>query len=432
MEKKILLIDPPFQRFMNFSKNGIPIGLLSLAGELKREGHSVNVIDSDYNPDGTPYPFMAKIEHYDEYLNNLNNNSHPIWNEISSQIKELEPDVVGVSLISTKLKSGLKVAQIAKDIGVERIVAGGPHVTIRPEDVLMGDSPIDSAVVGEGEYVFDRALRERLVKAERIKDITSLAWPARESLIGLEKYKPNDLGFIMTARGCPGACNFCSSESLWGKQVRFRNTDDVIEEMDSIHENYGTNKFYLTDDTFTLNKRRVNEFCGMVGDRGYEWSCLTRVDRLDKNVLEKMVGSGCSMIKVGIESGSQKVLNLMNKGINISQIKSAAKLLNEHSMPWLDYIMVGVPEEDFSDVDKTMELIDNIRPSYVSAAIYTPYPGTGFSKQGGNVDFAREEANHHSMKVLAGDVPREKIVELMEFADKYNSDSKAAHEIYKC
>ena len=289
MKKKMLLIDPPFQRFMNFSKNGIPIGLLSLAGELKREGHSVNVIDSDYNPDGTPYPFMAKIEHYDEYLNNLNNDDHPIWNEISSQIKELEPDVVGVSLISTKLKSGLKVAQIAKDIGVERIIAGGPHVTIRPEDVLMENSPIDSAVAGEGEYVFDRALRERFVQAERIKNITSLAWPARESLIGLEKYRPNDLGFIMTARGCPGACNFCSSESLWGKQVRFRNTDDVIEEMDSIHENYGTNKFYLTGDTFTLNKRRVNEFCDMVGDRGYEWSCLTRVDRLDKNYKVRIV-----------------------------------------------------------------------------------------------------------------------------------------------
>jgi len=431
MGKKILLIDPPFQKFMNFSKNGIPIGLLSLAGELKKNGHSVNVLDSDYNPDGIPYPFMAKIEHYDEYLKNLDNNHHPIWKNIESQIDGLNPDVMGISMISTKLKSGLKVAQIAKDLGVERVIAGGPHITICPEDVLKENSNIDAVVQGEGEKVFEGALYEKIVKADRIKDLNSLAWPARESLIGLENYKPNDLGFVMTARGCPGSCNFCCSESLWGRQVRLRNMEEVIREMDSIHKDYGTNKFYLIDDTFTLRKKRVDEFCDSISDRNYEWSCLTRVDRLEGNMLEKMMESGCSMIKVGIESGSQKVLDLMNKKISISQIKYATKLLNEHSMPWLAYIMVGVPGETSADVDKTMELIGEVNPSYISAAIYTPYPGTGFSKQGNKIDFAREEANHHSMKVLAGDVPREKIIEFMKFADKYNADSKAAHEIYK-
>ncbi len=431
MRKKILLIDPPFQKFMNFSKNGIPIGLLSLAGELKRKGHSVEVLDSDYNPNGIPYPFMAKIEHYDEYLNNLHNGNHPIWSSIASHIEESKPDVVGISMISTKLRSGLKIAQIAKSLGVERVIAGGPHVTIYPEDALQSNY-VDSVVQGEGEAVFERALTEKVVKADRIRDIKYLAWPARETLIGLKDYQPNDLGFVMTARGCSGSCNFCCSESLWGKIVRKRDIDDVIREMDSIHNTYGTNQFYLVDDTFTLEKKRVGEFCKKISDRGYKWGCLTRVDKLDENMLEKMACSGCSMIKVGIESGSQNVLDLMNKRITISQIEYAAKLINKHSIPWLAYIMVGVPGEISADVDKTMELINNVRPSYISTSIYTPYPGTGFSKQGNGIDFAREEANHHSMKVLAGNVPREKIIEFMKFADRYNANSKAAHKIYNC
>jgi len=426
---KFLLIDPPFQKFMGFSKNGIPLGLLYLAGAMERSGHFTEVLDADYNPDGTPYPFMAKIEHYDEYLNNLHNGGHPIWNNIATQIESSKPDVVGISMISTKLQSGLKVAQIAKDKGVKRVIAGGPHVTIFPEDALK--SPyIDGVVQGEGEQVFERVLTEKDVKASRIKDIETLAWPARESLIGVENYRPNDLGFVMTARGCPSSCNFCSSESLWGRTVRMRGIEDVIAEVDSVHDTYGTNKFYVVDDTFTLGPKRVEDFCKSIQDRDYEWSCLTRVDKLNQNMLEQMAGSGCSMIKVGVESGSQRVLDAMNKEIYIGQIKGTAELLNNNSMPWLAYIMVGVPGETSDDVDKTMKLIEEIKPSYVSAAIYTPYPGTGFSEQENGIDFAREEANHHSMKVLAGDVPREKIVEFMKFADEYNHNSRRAHEIY--
>ncbi|MCK4918245.1 MAG: B12-binding domain-containing radical SAM protein [Candidatus Pacebacteria bacterium] len=439
MKKKILLIDPPFQKFMGFSKAGIPLGLLFLAGKLKKMGHEVEVLDSDYNPKGNPYPFMTKIGHYDEYLNSLNNGSHSIWESISSQIEESKPDVVGVSFISTKLRSGLRVAQIAKEMGVKRIVAGGPHVTIRPSDVIKEGSPVDYAIVGEAEEqmeVFDGTPKTRIIRANRIQNLDLLPWMARESLIGIENYKPSDLGFMMTSRGCPGSCNFCCSEKLWGKRVRFRNISDVIAEMDDTNRRYGTQKFYLTDDTFTLNKKRVLEFTKGIRDKGYEWGCLTRVDRLNEVILKQMVESGCCMIKLGIESGSQKVLDLMNKRTNLDQARNAAKLLNSFSVPWMAYVMVGVPGETSIDADATMRFIDEIKPTYVSAAIYTPYIGTGFYKN--SIDFSRvsflkdregrdhaiEEANHHSLKVIAGDVSREKIIEFMEFADKYNLVSK--------
>ncbi|MFH0846037.1 MAG: radical SAM protein [Patescibacteria group bacterium] len=432
MRKRILLIDPPFQRFMGFSKTGIPLGLLSLAGVLKKRGHWVEVLDSDYNPNGTPYPFMDKIGHYDEYLDNLNNGNHLIWEDISSQIEKSKPDVVGISFISTKLRSGLRVAQIAKKMGVKRIVGGGPHVIIRPDDVAGKGSAVDYLIIGEAEEqldVFEGSPSNSVIKASRIKNLDSLPWMARESLVGIHHYRPSDLGFMITSRGCSGSCNFCCSEKLWGKKVRFRSIQDVIAEMVYVNKKYGTKKFYMTDDTFTMNRKRVFEFTdGLLGKK-YEWGCLTRVDRINSKMLEQMVLSGCNMIKVGVESGSQRVLNLMNKGTTLSQARAVAKLLNDFSVTWLAYIMVGVPGETSEDVDATMKFVDEIKPTYVSASIYTPYVGTGFYKNGydhllkGKImgDYAIEEANHHSLKVIAGDVPREKIVEFMRFADSYNS-----------
>lgn len=440
MKKNILLIDPPFQKFMGFSKTGIPLGLLSLAGSLKKSGHSVKVLDSDYNPSGIPYPFMGKIGHYDEYLNNLNNGNHPVWENIYSQIEKSSPDVIGISFVSTKLRSGLRVAQIAKEMGVKRVVVGGPHATIRPKDFFLnGKNLVDYLVIGEGEnqlHIFDGNPLTKIVKSPRIKDLDSLPLMSRENLIGIEDYRPSDLGFIVTSRGCPGSCNFCCSENLWGRRVRFRSIDNVVAEMDEVKKKYGTQKFYLTDDTFTMNRKRVVEFTKKIYGKNYEWGCLTRVDKLDKDILSQMVGSGCSIIKLGIESGSQKVLDLMNKGVTLEQAKNAAEILNLKGVPWMAYVMAGVPGESPEDIDSTMRFIMEIRPTYVSASIYTPYLGTGFYKKGDDrfgsrsirdkngVDHAIEEANHHSLKVLAGDVSREKLIEFMEFADFYNENSK--------
>ncbi|MFC1623650.1 B12-binding domain-containing radical SAM protein [Patescibacteria group bacterium] len=441
MKKRILLIDPPFQKFMGFSKNGIPLGLLSLAAKLKEKGHKVEVLDSDYNPHGTPYPFMAKISHYGEYLNNLKNEDHPIWKSISAQIEKSKPDIVGISFISTKLRSGLRVARIAKEMGVERVVAGGPHITIQPDDVIREGSSVDYAIVGEVEEqmeVFEGTPKYKIIKAKRIQDLDSLPWMDRESLIGIETYEPSDLGFMITSRGCSGSCNFCCSEKLWGKRVRFRSIGDVIAEMDGVNKRYGTRKFYLTDDTFTLNRKRVLEFTQGIRGKDYEWGCLTRADKLNAKILREMIESGCSMIKLGIESGSQKVLDLMKKGTTLDQARNAAKLLNNSSTRWMAYVMVGVPGETSEDTNATMRFINEIKPTYVSAAIYTPYIGTGFYKNGAvfsrtgllkdrtGSDHAIEEANHHSLEVITGDVPREKIIEFMEFADRYNLVSKKA------
>ena len=431
MKEKILLIDPPFQKFMNFSKGGIPLGLLYLAGELKKTGHDINVWDSDYNPRGHSFPFVPKIEHFHEYLDNMENENHSVWQDVVSKINELNPGVVGISMISTKYRSGLMVAKIAKDLGVDRVIVGGPHATLLPKEVLKSKY-VDSVVRGEGERVFGKAMTEDgVIYAERIRNLNSLAWPARETLVGLKDYECDDLGYLIASRGCPGSCNFCCSRELWGRTVRNRDIGDVVKEMDDVHKEYRVNKFYLVDDTFTMSAHRVADFCNRIRDKGYEWGCLTRVDRLDENMLENMGSSGCLMIKVGIESGSDRVLELMNKGTNVRQVEKVGTLLNGYGMPWLAYVMVGVPGEKAEDVDRTMALIEKVKPSYVSAAHYTPYFGTGFWKERNGDTFNWELANHHSLDVLTGEVPEYKIMEFFKYVDAYNESSKSAHKMYK-
>ena len=437
MTKEILLIDPPFQKFIDyneggFAKEGIPLGLLSLAGNLERDGHKVSVLDSDYNPHGLFLPFVPKVKHFHDWLEHSGDINHPIWKGVASKIKELDPDIVGISMVSTKYKSGLMVAEIAKELGVGRVIVGGPHATLRPGDIL-ASKYVDSVVRGEGELVFDRAMREDgVIESERIRDLDALAWPARETLVGLENYEAADLGYMMTSRGCPGECNYCCSPVLWGKTVRMRKIEDVIAEMDHVHNEHGVNKFYLLDDTFTMGEKRVAKFCNNVSDRGYEWSCLTRVDCLSDGMLENMASSGCSLIKLGFESGSQRVLNLMNKGTTVEQAEHAADLLNNRNMPWKAYAMVGVPGETDADVDKTMALIERTQPWNVSPAHFTPYFGTGFWNQiNGNCDnFDYSAANHHSPNVLVGDVSEGRMMRFFEEVDVYNEGAKVSHNIH--
>lgn len=418
--KKILLIDPPFQKFMNFSKGGIPLGLLSLAGSLKKEGHEVKVFDADYNPLGESYPFIAKIDHYKNYLKGLKNSSHEIWKDISSKIEKFSPEIVGISLISTKLKSGLRIAEISKNLGVKKVFAGGPHATINPESIIK-DKNIDAIMVGESEKEFNKLFEHKIVYSERIKDLNAIPPPSRSSLMDIENYHPTDLGFLMTSRGCVGQCNFCCSEILWGRNVRKRSIENVFFEIDEINEKYGTTKFYIVDDTFTLSKKRVLEFGKNMKNRGFDWSCLTRMDKIDEELIENMKDSGCTIIKTGIESGNERVLKSMNKGTDLTTIKKSAKILNSLKMPWLAYFIIGSPEETTKEMYDTIRFIEEISPTYISASIYTPYPGNGFSKTYGfSEDFALEEANHHSLEKIAGRISKEELRKFMEFADSYN------------
>lgn len=417
---KILLVDPPFQKFMNFSKYYIPLGLLYIAGEMRKKGHEVLVYDADYNPGGKSMPFIEKMEHYHAYIEALNNSEHPIWREVDKIYKDFQPDVVGISLISTKFASGMVIADRYKKMGAKRIICGGPHVSIHPAEVLANPN-VDSVVVGEGELVFERALTEDKIIADRINNLDDLAWPARDCLYGIDDYKPNDLGIIMTSRGCPFNCNFCCSDALWGRRVVRRSIDDVIAEMVDINKCYGTKEFYLADDTFTCDKNRVKDFCAKIKKYDFTWSCLTRVDTIDVETVTAMKEAGCKTVKIGMESGSQRVLGLMNKKIKREHVLSAAEIFRQCGVTWLAYLIVGVPGETEDEVDETIEFVKLAQPSFVSFSVFTPYPGTPFYRELGLDQIPYHLFNHHNLSSQFSKLSLDKIKEVASFSDEWNS-----------
>lgn len=421
--KKILLLDPPFQKFMNFSKNGIPTGLVSIAGSLISKGHEVRVLDADYNPHGVSYPLLEKMEHYQMYLDGLHDDNHPIWKHVVEQVVDLNPDVVGMTMLSSKVESGFRVAKLLKKMGISRVVAGGPHVTLDPEYVL-ANPHIDAVLVGEGELHFEELFEQSFVRAERIHDLDSLPLPRRDALIGLEEYRPNDLSAIMTGRGCPNSCSFCSSNALWGRGVRNRGLENVFREIDEVASRYGSDDFYVMDDTFTLHRQRVLDFGEGMKERNLKWSCLTRADRVDEELITHMKNSGCRLVKIGVESGNERILRTMNKRVSLERMQQTADTINKVGLPWLAYFIIASPEETTEEMWDTWRFIEKIRPTYISVSVYTNSPGSPFSqKYHYDEKFDLSEANYHSLRVTAGKIPLEEMRRFVDHADIYNSES---------
>jgi anaerobic magnesium-protoporphyrin IX monomethyl ester cyclase len=418
---KILLIDPPFQKFMDFKKYYIPLGLLYLAGELEKRGHEVSVYDADYHPKGESLEFSEKLGHYQLYIEGLTNCKHPIWQESREVFENIKPDVVGISLISTKFISGMKIAEIYKKMGAKKIICGGVHVSLHPEEVL-NNSNVDSIVLGEGEYVFEDALTNRKVVANRIKNLDDISFPARDRLYNLTNYSPSDLGMVISSRGCPFNCSFCCSEKLWKRKVIFRSVDNLIEEITLLKNKYGTTDFYFIDDSFTCNKNRTLEFCQKVRDLKITWSCLTRADLIDEDIVVEMKKSGCRMVKIGLESGSQKVLKIMNKNIKKDDVIRASDILLRNNLAWTAYFMVGTPGENEKDVEETLNFIRKVKPSFISFAVFTPYPGTLLYDKLGLKNISYHFFNHHSNFNKFSDVSLDKIKEVAHFSDNYNKE----------
>lgn len=415
---RILFIDPPFQKFIGLQKYYIPIGLLYLAGELQKR-HDVVVYDADYFPEGKALSYIEQGDKHHLYVEALKNDNHPVWIEIDNVVKELKPDVVGISLISTKFVSGMRIAEMCKKLGVKRVICGGPLATINPDEVL-SNPYVDSVLVGEGEYCFEEALKSKKVVSNRILDLDTLAFPARDRLYNLHKYTPKDLGMILTSRGCPFNCNFCCSVRLWGRRVVYRSIDNVVEEIKQVKEKYGTTDFYMIDDSFTATKERTFEFCNKSKDLGITWTCLTRADLVDEELALAMKNAGCRMVKIGVESGSERILKIMNKKISRQDVIRTSDIFKKIGLKWFSYFIIGTPEENKEDLEQTINFVKEVRPSYVSFGVYTPLPGTPFYEKLGVEKKAYHLHSLHNIFTSFSQLSLNDITEAIKFSDNYN------------
>jgi radical SAM superfamily enzyme YgiQ (UPF0313 family) len=320
---------------------------------------------------------------------------------INRKLLEIKPDIVGISQWTHNRQASLDLASNCKRLFPDcTIVMGGGHATFCYEDLLTEGSPVDCVVIGEGEVtllalvaraagqtswhdidgIAFRRNGKVFVTAGRtlLSDLDQLPMPARylEHSIGLDmELQPE---FIVTARGCPSACHFCSSPAFWGRKVRFRSAQAIVDEIMYVREQYGTIYFSIRDDTFTADRKRTLEFCSVLIERKAHilWNCQSRVTAIDQELVIMMKRAGCECIQLGVESGSPRLLSQLGKNILPAQIEKAGTIIRDIGINLSIYLISAIPGETDEDLNLTIDLLRRIRPDdgYVSPLVY--YPGT--------------------------------------------------------
>ena len=363
------------------------LGMLYIAGYLKEfGGYSPEIIDS--LADGLAEDDLREI------------------------IKQQQPDIVGFSVLTFNLLDCLDVARMIREVSpATKICFGGFHATIYPQETL-NFPEVDFIVFGEGEITFNelvKLLDEERVDGDladidtKLADIDGLGWknskfglatinsPRKEvadldelampahGLINLEKYTvvlANDakVASIQTSRGCPSKCTFCDIRLT---RYRYRSAEDVLEEIEYL-KLQGVSEFFIIDDTFTINRKRVFNLCNLLIDKSIKikFKISSRIDRVDQEMLDLLKMAGCYRIHYGIESGSQRLLDYLEKGITVEQIKESIRQTKSAGIEVFAYMMIGIPTETKQDVEDSMSLVLALKPDHVNYSICTPFPKT--------------------------------------------------------
>jgi magnesium-protoporphyrin IX monomethyl ester (oxidative) cyclase len=378
---RVLLINPPAPLVESFANAGVsapPLGLAYIASILERNGYKVEILDCQ----ALELPL----------------------NRVKQEIENKHPQVVGVTSTTPTIYSALKIVKAAKKVDQSIItMIGGPHASFMPKETLNSCRELDFVVIGEGEYITlellnsiveDKPLEEvkgiafrkgkyilETPKRPYISNLDALPLPARH-LLPMDKYKILGKNLtvihVISSRGCPFKCIFCSSSALFGKMFRARSVDNVIAEIEESLQKYKTRNVEFMDDTFTFNRNRVLKFCEEVKRRCLDisWGCSSRVDTITKEMMEKMREAGCFIIFFGIESASQKTLNLIGKGITIDKAVKVINWAKEVGIETLASFVIGFPWETIDDMKRTIKFAKKLKPDFVEFSVATPYPGT--------------------------------------------------------
>ena len=378
---EVLLINPP-NRLDEYStgKEMVPLGLLSVAAFLEQSGHSVAVLDLEFE--------------------NL---------DAAKTIEAEKPKLVGIAGTSATRFEAFELARIAKRCNPEiATVYGGCHATFTAQDTLDHVPEFDAVVRGEGEETTAELLAAlagghdfaaiqglsfrhdgQVIHNEsrpRIKDLDRLPFPARH-LVDLSGYKlkldpiNQKAASIITSRGCPINCSFCSASFMFGKTLTRRSAKNVVDEMELLLKQHGVGGLKIFDSTFTLIPKHAEDICNEILRRGldFPWECEIRASNITFELLQKMKQAGCYLVDFGIESASERVLQRMNKGITMTQVKKVLDWTNTLGIQQKPFFTFGHIEETTEDAQMTLDFIkDNLgRMAMPSIGVgIRVYPGT--------------------------------------------------------
>lgn len=324
--------------------------------------------------------------------------------DIISAIHDFAPDIVGISFATPTFNSAKELAKVIKESDKDIfMICGGPHATVMYEEVL-NTTEIDLVVLGEGDLTIRKIVENypdiyniegiayknngKVTKIEKNTSITNidiLPFPKWELVENKSIYrraycKKNPIGIIQTSRGCPACCVYCN-KNIFGMRFRPMTPKRSVDEMEHTL-NSGFKEIHIMDDTFSLNLDRAKKICDEIIKRGldFPWSLPNgiRVDRVDKELLEKMYYAGCYSVSFGVESGNQEVLNSIKKNITKEQVRKAIKMAKEVGLETNACFMLALPPDTEETMMDTINFSLELDPDIARFTIAIPFPGTEF------------------------------------------------------
>ncbi len=365
---KIILIYPYFldQRVKTEDVSVVPIGLYYIGALLKENKYDVEIWN----------------------WHEINKTPHIIEEEL----KEKKPDVIGFSIVHANRWGGIDIARIAKRILPEvKVIFGGIGATFLWEHLLTYFKEIDYIVLGEGEYTFLKLIQcFDEGSYEKISEIKGIAFRKENKIIKTDNAelihnldtlpmpsKYFEFQHLSSSRGCPADCTFCGSPRFWGRRVRFHSPEYFVAQLEQLYSK-GITFFYISDDTFTMRKERVIEICKKIIEKDLKitWFAISRVNYIDEELLYWMRKAGCIQISYGVESGSEKIRNVLNKRIKTEDIMRAFELTHKYGILARAYFIYGSPGENWETIQETIDLIHKIKPLSIIFYILDIFPGT--------------------------------------------------------
>lgn len=435
---KVLLIDVPFglveiggekKRFAGV-ENAIPsLGLAYLAAVAERKGHEVRILDCTIGGD---------------------------WETIAAVGRDFQPGAVGVTAKTPSFANAVKTAEILRAIVPNALFAvGGSHPTAMPEHAMAAKA-FDYLVIGEGEETFVELLDyadnrsgtpETIPGLAFLKDgkpffspprapidnLDSLPFPARHLLPPLTAYSPTAASYrqlplvhIMTSRGCPSRCNFCD-RAIFGDRYRARSADNVLAEVDEMIHRYGAREIRFFDDTFTINSKRLSVLCeGLKKIRPrLPWTCLTKAESVNLEMLKMMRDAGCWQVLYGLESGDDRVLETLGKKNTVAMNRQAVAWARKAGLRVRADFLVGSPAETRESLQRTLDFAKELDIDFAHFNKFVPFPGTTFYRmlveQGYRFDFSESSStlDHDAMIFVPPAIPE---AEYKAFLDRAYKD----------
>lgn len=388
----ILILNPPAvdnvrivregrcqQRQEAWGTSWAPLTLAIIAAVLRDAGFTVSL--QDCSNDGISF---QRLEHI---------------------IQDFRPNLVIVNTSTPSISGDLKVANLTKEID-ENIKTAffGIHVTALSEEVFKENSNVEFIVQGEPEYTFrDLALALRdgrpisevkgliyrvdneIIHNEKrpfIENLDELPYPAWD-LVNIDTYRLPIINrpflLVLIGRGCPYSCKFCAAWAFYGKKLRRRSWQRIVDEIKYVRKKYNVNDFlFWSENSISSERQHIYEISQGLAKEvpGIKWVCNGRVDVVDEELLEAMKKAGCWMIGYGVESGTQRILDLMEKNITIKDIEKAVELTKKVGIGVTTHVIVGYPEETKGDILNTMKLLKKLDPDYIQVYCCTPVPGS--------------------------------------------------------